>query len=94
MTNNRKKKKINWVNVIVFLVIYMFFVALGFILGMIYQQVLFTQEIGRVLSYTDLEINVNFNATEFTEGLNKSFQEFIPAWKEAFNKTVQEQFKK
>lgn len=79
-----KYKKIRWVIVGVYVFVICLFVSLGFILGMVYQQLLFTKEIGAVLSYTNIE--VNFNATEFANELNKTF---IPAWKEAFNKTIQ-----
>ncbi len=88
MEKTKERKKVNWVYGIKWVFIYLLFVLLGFILGMIYQQVLFIQEIGKLLSYTDLEINLNFNATKFAEELNRTF---IPAWKEAFNQTVQEQ---
>ena len=83
------KKKINLSRVLTWVVIYIALVALGFIFGMIYQQLLFSQEIGKILSYTDLQINVNMNATKFAEELNRTF---IPAWKQAFNQTVVEKF--
>lgn len=70
--------------------IYMAFVVGGFIFGMVYQQMLFTQELGKVLSYTDLQVNINFNATKFTEELNRTF---IPAWKQAFNETLSSKIK-
>jgi len=83
-----KKRKLNWINLSLWMFVYMMFVFGGFILGMIYQQILFTQEIGKVLSYTNLQINIDFNATKFTEELNNTF---IPAWKQAFNETIQNQ---
>ena len=79
------KKKIRWGEVAIWIIIYSLFVTMGFILGMVYQQLLFTQEIVKILSFLDLELNINLNATKFAEELNRTF---IPAWKEAFNNTI------
>jgi len=86
MKNNKNLKKINWYRVMGDVFICLLMVALGFILGMVYQQVLFSHELAYVLSYTDIEIN--FNGTKFAEELNNTF---IPAWKQVFNETIHNQ---
>jgi ABC-type amino acid transport substrate-binding protein len=58
---------------------------------MIYQQQLIIQEISKALTYTNLEININFNATEFSEEINKTF---TPLWKDRFNQSITEQWGK
>jgi len=83
-----KKKKINWANVVFWLMIYLGMVFMGFVVGMSYQQRLTAVLVTEVLSYSDIEVNVNFNETKFMEELNNTF---IPAWKEAFNQTAYEQ---
>lgn len=70
------------------MMIYGLFISLGFIIGMIYQQLLFANNLAMVLGYSDVEINVNLNATEFANELNNTF---IPAWKYAFNETIHNQ---
>lgn len=84
----KNKKKTNWVKVIIWTGVYLNLVFVAFIAGMIYQQVLFAEEINMFLSKTNIDIDVNFNATEFTRELNRTF---IPAWKEAFNETMHNQ---
>lgn len=84
-----KNKKIKFIVIVCkWILLYSLFISFGFILGMIYQQVLFTQELAKVLSYT--EINIDFNATKFSEELQNKF---IPAFKEAFNQTIVNSFK-
>lgn len=83
-----KKNKTNFTNVIGWLIICVLYLLIGFIFGMAYQQVLITNEISSVLSYTDLEVNINFNATKFAQELNDTF---IPSWRAAFNETLQKQ---
>jgi len=86
------KKRILFIGKILFGVyVYIMFVSIGFLLGMVYQQVLITQEVSKVLSYADIEINVDFNATKFSEELNRTF---IPAWKQAFNETLNKEVNK
>jgi hypothetical protein len=84
------KIKIRWGSVIFFEIFNLLVLFLGFSLGLIYQQMLFTNEIIKVLSYSDVEVNVNFNATEFSEELNRTF---IPTLQEALNQTIQEEIK-
>lgn len=62
--------------------------GIAFATGMIYQQILIAELVGVSLAQTDLEVNINFNATEFANELNNTF---IPAWKSAFNETIHNQ---
>ena len=73
-------------NIVMYLIIYMLMVFIGFALGLIYEQVLVAQSFAHILSYTNIQ--VNFNATEFTKELNNTF---IPSWKQAFNETLHNQ---
>jgi hypothetical protein len=59
---------------------------MGFILGMFYQQIIFIEGAGKILSNTDIQIN--FNETRFVEEFSNKF---IPTWKEAFNETLHNQ---
>lgn len=74
--------------IIVWLMVYLGIFFMGFVSGMILQQAIIKQGIIDVLSYSDVEVNVNFNETKLVEELNNTF---IPAWKQAFNKTIHEQ---
>ena len=63
--------------VLKYVMLYGFFVALGFILGMAYQQVLITQEVGNILSYSNIDINVNMNETKLVDYTMQRFNETI-----------------
>jgi len=84
--NEQPRRKISILNIMFYVFVYLCIAAFGFILGMVYQQLLFTLELERVFSMTNIQIN--FNATEFTNELNNTF---IPAWKQAFNETLNNQ---
>lgn len=56
---------------------------LGFILGMFYQQIAIIEGAGKILSYTDIQ--VNFNETKLVDDLTNNF---VPAFKEALNETL------
>lgn len=88
MENKTRKKKIRWFRISLWTSVYLSLVFGGFILGMIYEQRLLFLAVGEALSYSDVEINVNLNATKFAEELNNTF---IPAWKLAFNETLNNQ---
>jgi hypothetical protein len=85
MKSKRSNYKI-FIKICGYLFFYSLFVLMGFITGMVYQQLLFTREISQVMSYTD--ISVSFNSTKFSEDLA---EKFIPAWKAAFNETLHNQ---
>lgn len=55
----------------------------GFIMGIIYQQVLFTAEISKIFNYAN--IDVNFNETKFMEEFNKTV---LPTLQENLNKSL------
>lgn len=88
LKKNIRKKKINYFRVMLYVGLYVSFIFFGFIMGMFYQQIVIIEGAKHILSYADLEVNVNFNATKFTEELNRTF---IPAWKQAFNETIHNQ---
>lgn len=80
-----KKKKNNW-GIILRVLIYLAFVAVGVIIGMILQQMIFTAsavEIARGLEGTTFNVEVNLNETQLIEEFKESF---IPV----FNQTMQE----
>jgi len=80
----RQRTKLNiFISSITWLSIYLLFVSLGFILGMVYQQLLFTQEVAKIISYTD--ININFNETKF---VNEFKDNFIPEFKAVVNESL------
>lgn len=83
-----KNKKPLIVRLISTIVLYFALVFGGFCLGLIYEQILIVQQAAMVLNMMDTQININFNATEFTKELNNTF---IPAWKYAFNETLHNQ---
>jgi len=56
---------------------------------MAYQQVLFTREATHILSYSDIEINVNLNSTKLAEELNKTF---IPFFEGTRNQTKNQDY--
>ena len=83
------KKKIEVLAKTIFwMIIYLAFVLIGVIIGMLYQQLIFIKGATHILSYSDIEVNVNFNETKFLEELNNTF---VPAWKEEFNQTFYSQ---
>ena len=74
----KKQNKTNWGKVIVWTIVYLAFVGIGFIAGMSYQQVLVTQSAIQVLEGAD--ININLNETKITETItefSKTFAEVI-----------------
>ena len=82
------KKKRNNGMVMVWIAVYLGLFVFGIVVGMMIQQAIFKQGIIDVLSYTDVEVNINMNETKLVQELNNTF---IPAWKEAFNQTTYEQ---
>ena len=85
-----KKRKVNWSMVLFYTVIYLAFFSTGIFCGMAYQQRLTMVLVAEALSYSDIEVNVNFNETKFIEELNKTI---VPAFKESFNLTEGEKLK-
>jgi len=85
-----KLDKINWSLVILWIFVYLGLFAFGVISGMFYQQKIIETGIISVLTYTDLDIDINFNETKFVEELNKTV---IPPLKEIFNETIGEKSK-
>ncbi len=81
----KNEKKTDWVKVTFWMFIYFAWFIIGFVGGMVFQQELITQELSKVLSYTDLEINVNFNETRFIEELNNTL---IPELKKTFRENL------
>ena len=82
------RNKVNRRSTIFWLMIYLGILFAGVVIGMLLQQAIFKQGIIDVLSYSEVEVNVNMNTTKLVEELNNTF---IPAWKQAFNQTVHEQ---
>lgn len=80
------KKKKNWSNAIIFALFCFGFFILGMVFGMIIEQRIIGVVTADALSLTDIQINVNINETKMAQELN---QTFIPAWKQAFNETIQ-----
>ena len=81
-------KKINWKkinSVCIYVILYSFFLAMGFIAGMYFQQMVVSQEVGKILSYSNIDVTVNFNESRFVDELNNRF---IPEFKEAVNQTL------
>jgi len=83
-----KKDKLNWPRIMFGVIVYLSFFAMGIVFGMMLQQAIIKQSVIDILSYSDVEVNVNFNETKLVQELNNTF---IPAWKQAFNQTVNEQ---
>ena len=81
----QRKKKNTLIQVVEFMIIYLLFISLGFVLGMVYQQKLTAIVIGDALSYTNIKVDVNFNETRLAQELQ---DKFIPAFKEALNQTI------
>ena len=82
---SKTKKATDWNEVIVWMMVYLGFFFMGLVAGMMLQQAIVKQGIIDVLSYTDIEVDINFNETKFMEELNNTF---IPAWKQAINQTL------
>lgn len=83
---NNDKKKMNWL----WIVFAITFVVMGFIMGMVWQQFAIVYQVAYILSFTNIDVDVNLNGTAFAEELN---QTFIPAWKQAFNETMSKEIK-
>lgn len=79
------KEKANWFMVIIWVCVYLAFFLMGFIGGIYFQQILISQEIGKILSYSNIDVTVNFNESKFVDELNNRF---IPEFKEAVNQTL------
>lgn len=86
LKKNIKKKKINYFRVMLYVGLYSSFILVGFIMGMFYQQMIMIKGVGYILSYSDLEVNVNFNATKFVNEINRTF---IPEFNKELNNTIQ-----
>jgi len=72
-----ENKKTNWVNVTVWFLIYLGLVSVGIIIGMTYQQALFKHGIIEVLSYSDVEVNIDLNETIMVDKMIDFFNETI-----------------
>lgn len=76
----RKKKKslLNRLGSVSFWIIMaMVFFGIGFITGMIQQQILITKEIGLALSNANIEVNINMNETKIVDYTMQKFNETI-----------------
>lgn len=62
------------------------FFGIGFVAGMIYQQLLITKQIDYLFDYADIEVNVNFNETKIVQEINDTF---VPIWEEEYNKSIE-----
>lgn len=88
MENKLKKRNKSKFGFAIPLAIYLGFFAMGIVCGMMLQQAIVKQGIIDILYYSNLDVDINFNSTRLVEEMNNTF---IPAWKEAFNKTVHDQ---
>jgi len=77
--NNKIKRKI-----IEYLPLIVLFFIVGFLFGTYYQQIVFIEGAGKILSYTDIQIN--FNETKFVQEINNTF---LPEWKKNLNESIQ-----
>ena len=77
--NSKIKRKI-----IEYLPLIVLFFIVGFLFGTYYQQIVFIEGAGKILSYTDIQIN--FNETKFVQEINNTF---LPEWKKNLNESIQ-----
>lgn len=89
--NKQKKKKIDGGMTILWTFVYIGLFLIGFVMGMSYQQDLIKDGLIDVLTYTNLDINVNFNETKFVQELNNTF---IPEIKRVFESNEIEELRK
>lgn len=71
-------------SIAIWVLVYLGVVFIGFGLGMVYQQIIFVKSIAYVMDVTDTKIEVNFNATEFSNELNRTF---VPTLVKALNQS-------
>lgn len=70
-----------WFRVIFCLFLFMVGIVTGVPLGMNMQQKMMAENIGIILSMSDVEVNIDFNETEFVDEFNKTV---VPQFKEIF----------
>jgi hypothetical protein len=75
----------NSIMIILWIFVYFTFFAVGFIFGIIYQQVIFIKGITYLTSYSNIEVNVNLNETKLVEKFNETF---MPIFKENLNQSL------
>jgi len=71
--------------VFIWVCVYLVFFFGGTIFGIFLQQEVTKQNIIDVLSYTDLDIDINFNSTKFIQEFNETI---VPQLKDVFNQTI------
>lgn len=78
MKNKQEKNKLG---VVFWFMIYLGIFGLGIVGGMILQQAIFKQGLIDVLSYSNLEVNVNLNETKMISEMSNTF---IPLFNQTF----------
>ena len=71
-----------------YIIISISFFILGFCIGMVFQQAVIVKDIIDILSYSEVEVNINLNETKLVEEINNTFS---PLFKEEFNNSNNEE---
>lgn len=72
------KKKINWGKVALWVLVYLSFVSLGFVLGMVYQQVIIQASLVNIASNMEgVSIEINLNESKLIEGFREVTEDLI-----------------
>ena len=71
------KNKLNFAKVMGYMIIYLVFLSMGMIIGMGFQQRIMFIGLGEVLSYSDIEINVDINETLITDRVTENMKPIL-----------------
>lgn len=82
----KENKKFN-ANTLIMFVIYLGIFFGGIVIGMLLQQTIIKQGIIDVLTYSEVEVNVDFNETKLVDEL---LNNFIPEFNESLTNSIKE----